>query len=129
MNAMQKHPVGPKTCSCCGGSAGSWRQWPNRDTGWGMCRTCIDWLVARDAHDGTPEMVRDLYGIPGVHHEPRYFEVAGRNFVVLAEFPYTEENVGRANQYMERFAGACLLHADEQRIVLADFNDQGVPVR
>ena len=117
-----------KTCSCCGGDAGKWLQWHNRDTGWGMCRNCIDWLVQRDARDGTPEAIHELYGIPGVHHEPAYYETFGRKFVVLAEFRYSEENVTRANQFMRDHVGACLLHADEQRIVLAHADDGGVLV-
>lgn len=117
-----------KTCSCCGGEAGKWQQWHNRDTGWGMCRVCIDWLVQRDSRDGTPEAVWDLYGIPGVHHEPAYYVTFGLKYVVLAEFRYSDENVKRANQFMLDHEGACLLHADEQRIVLVHADDLGVVV-
>jgi len=51
-------------CCCCGGYAGRWRQWHNRDTGYGMCANCIAWLRS----DGTPESeIAELYGVEGVH--------------------------------------------------------------
>ena len=28
-------------CCCCGESAGVWAQWWNRDTGYGICASCI----------------------------------------------------------------------------------------
>jgi hypothetical protein len=29
------------TCCCCGGDAGRWKQWWNRDTGYGICYACV----------------------------------------------------------------------------------------
>jgi len=53
-----------KTCCCCGGDAGRWEQWFNRDSGYGMCAKCITWLRGR----GTQEAeIHDLYGVEGVN--------------------------------------------------------------
>ena len=38
-------------CCCCGSDAGRWAQWWNRDTGYGICRRCIDWQRARGTDD------------------------------------------------------------------------------
>jgi hypothetical protein len=54
-------------CCCCGGSAGRWQQWWNRDTGFGVCKKCVDWMRGR----GTPEEeIEDLYGKEGVNWGP-----------------------------------------------------------
>ena len=50
-------------CSCCGGRTRG-RQWPNRDTGYGMCGDCITKLRAKGY---TEAELRSLYGIEGVH--------------------------------------------------------------
>lgn len=52
-------------CSRCGGEAGQYRQWPNQDTGWGICRECVDWLHSRG---NAPDEIRNLYGDEGVHY-------------------------------------------------------------
>jgi hypothetical protein len=52
-------------CSCCGADAGRWEQWPNRDTGFGVCASCIDWLKQRGS---TEAELQDLYGRPGIHY-------------------------------------------------------------
>ena len=53
------------TCCCCG-SGTHGRQWWNRDTGFGLCDKCADWLVAR----GTDaEEMHSLYGIVGNHYK------------------------------------------------------------
>lgn len=31
-------------CSCCGGDAGRFEQWWNRDTGYGLCGKCAEWI-------------------------------------------------------------------------------------
>lgn len=49
-------------CCCCGGYAGKWEQWRNRDTGYGICRKCSDWIAER----WPDENQNDLYGLPGV---------------------------------------------------------------
>lgn len=51
------------TCCCCG-SATRGRQWPNRDTGYGICRKCVEWLRSDGMSD---EEVIDLYGHDGLH--------------------------------------------------------------
>jgi len=53
-------------CAVCGGDAGRYEQHWNRDTGYGLCRGCAEWLIAR----GTPpEEMADLYGRPGENYE------------------------------------------------------------
>lgn len=54
-------------CCCCGSDAGRWAQWWNRDTGYGICRRCIDWQRARGATD---EEILDLYGREGINYAP-----------------------------------------------------------
>jgi len=61
---MSKRPT-MKKCSCCGGYAGRWVQWPNRDTGWGVCMPCIHWLKGRHTSD---EEIESNYGTQGVHY-------------------------------------------------------------
>lgn len=53
------------TCCVCGSDAGRWNQWWNRDRGYGICRSCVDWLKQR----GTPDSeILDLYGREGVNY-------------------------------------------------------------
>lgn len=61
------------TCNCCGASAGRFRQWWNRDNGFGQCGACTDWSLERGeslAH------VRDMAGDPGVHRPQGEIEAA-----------------------------------------------------
>lgn len=51
-------------CACCGDMAGHYRQWPNQDTGYGLCLACVNWLRAKGY---TEERLTDLYGRAGVH--------------------------------------------------------------
>jgi hypothetical protein len=51
------------TCSCCGAVTRG-RQWWNRDTGYGLCRSCADWLATREP----AETVQFCYGTRGVHY-------------------------------------------------------------
>jgi hypothetical protein len=55
----------PLTCSCCGSAAGRFKQWHNRDTGWGICRKCVDWILGRGED---PETFRRCYGDEGIHY-------------------------------------------------------------
>jgi len=55
-----------KKCAVCGASAGRWVQWPNRDTGWGVCMSCIHWL--KNERGITDEEVKRDYGVQGVHY-------------------------------------------------------------
>lgn len=51
-------------CCCCGSSAGRWRQHWNRDTGYGVCFSC----VASERTRGTSEQeILSLYGVEGVN--------------------------------------------------------------
>lgn len=54
-------------CSVCGGNAGKHAQHWNRDTGWGLCTGCCEWLVGRRTG---PEEMKDLYGEPGLNYTP-----------------------------------------------------------
>lgn len=53
------------SCCCCGEDAGLWQQWFNRDTGYGMCVKCIEWL--RRENRASEKEIRDLYGIEGIN--------------------------------------------------------------
>lgn len=57
-------PVIRLRCCCCGETTRG-RQWWNRDTGWGLCSKCIDYC----ARGETPETMKDLYGVRGVHYD------------------------------------------------------------
>jgi len=53
-----------KICCCCGENAGKWKQWFNRDTGYGICAKCINWIRKR----GTGETeIQNLYGDKGIN--------------------------------------------------------------
>lgn len=59
-------PVINLTCAVCSnGTRG--RQWYNRDTGYGLCPRCAEWLRSRK--NETPASIRECYGIQGVHYE------------------------------------------------------------
>lgn len=65
-------------CNCCGGRAGRFSQWWNRDTGFGQCGKCSDWSLER----GNPiEHIRDMAGNPGEHREAGPIETALREQV------------------------------------------------
>ena len=51
-------------CCCCGQPAPAFKQWWNRDTGYGICATCYRWITAKE---GCVEALQ-RYGHPGVHH-------------------------------------------------------------
>ena len=51
--------------------AGHFAQWHNRDTGYGICRRCVDWIKNRRpfGHDPiTPDEFHRNYGVEGVHY-------------------------------------------------------------
>lgn len=60
------------TCCCCGNSAGRWKQHWNRDTGYGICKPCVEWVRSRGE---TEAEIADLYGKESVNwgeaFEPR----------------------------------------------------------
>lgn len=51
------------TCSCCGALTRG-RQWHNRDTGYGVCESCIERIGEKE----TPEQLHRNYGEKGVHY-------------------------------------------------------------
>ena len=55
----------PLTCCCCG-EVTHGRQWYNRDTGYGLCAKCANWIPTRGRE--TPEDMKENYGIEGVHY-------------------------------------------------------------
>ena len=58
------------TCCCCGESAGRWKQWHNRDTGYGLCKRCAEWIKQHRpfGHEPiTPEEFERTYGVEGVN--------------------------------------------------------------
>lgn len=77
-------------CACCGSDAGKWQQWPNQDTGFGLCARCADWIIERDLRkpeEWRTDMVR-TYGQPGVHREagPKYEAAADIRDRVLTAY-------------------------------------------
>jgi hypothetical protein len=59
-------PVRRLTCCCCG-EVTRGRQWHNRDTGYGLCPKCADWIIGRD--NMSPEEFTSCYGVRGVHFD------------------------------------------------------------
>ena|SRR6478609_934449 len=59
-------------CSVCAEDAGRWVQFHNQDTGWGICRKCVDWIKspARAKHYEGDEAFNRCYGLPGVNYAP-----------------------------------------------------------
>lgn len=110
------------TCCVCGGSAGKYKQHWNRDTGWGICRKCVDWEISRKV---SPEELLDLYGIAGVNYEARQYITFGRSFNVLAAFPNTEAGATDANRYMLAHSYAALICGEGNELLLADKDDHG----
>ena len=63
MQATTKTPRKRLTCNCCGAETYG-RQWPNRDTGYGMCADCLTFVRSRGMSEAE---IKDLYGVEGVH--------------------------------------------------------------
>lgn len=61
---MVRQPVQRMLCPCCGGVTRG-RQWHNRDIGYGLCVSCIDFCHRNE----TPERFQSLYGVRGVHFD------------------------------------------------------------
>jgi hypothetical protein len=111
-------------CSCCAGWAGAFKQHSNRDSGYGICRSCVDWLLARGT---SPEEIKRNYGVSGVHYEPKLFKHMGRAFKVLAEFVDSPEGQVLANKYMTSTPNSAVLCVSDGVVVLADLSDHGQP--
>lgn len=61
-----------KTCCCCGNEAGRWKQHYNRDTGYGICRCCLDWMIAKGSI--TAQEIESYYGKAGINYEAAHAE-------------------------------------------------------
>lgn len=127
---MSTESTAPKAtslnCAVCGKPAGRWQQHGTGDSsaGYGLCRACADALSgARMGHTAL-ELAR-LYGLPGIHYEPRMHRLHGRDFAILAQFPDTDEGTTQANAYMLAIPGACVLEVTGGRIILAHQDDKG----
>ena len=112
------------SCTCCGGNAGYWRQWPNQDTEFGLCLDCDEWMSERGS---TPQEMCETYGIPGRHRDGRKYQTPGTGltYYIVAEYKDTEEGRRAANKFMERFASVGLLDVNDGRVILASMSDKG----
>lgn len=54
-------------CSCCGGRCGRWLQWHNRDTGYGVCTSCVAKIEQRNLTAREPIDIERTYGVRGVN--------------------------------------------------------------
>ncbi|WP_234265232.1 hypothetical protein [Hydrogenophaga sp. NFH-34] len=118
-------------CACCGGEAGHWQQWHNQDTGWGLCRTCADWIMSqpstRTYHNelASPLQFCRTYGLPGKNYEPRYQRHCGLDFAIVASFPNRVKGTSDANEFMALFRGTSVLGIFGDQIILAMKDDIG----
>lgn len=110
------------TCSVCGAHAGYFTQHTNRDDGYGICRSCVDWLLGRGT---TAQEIKNLYGVAGVNYEAKLFRLHGLDFKVLAQFVDDEAGCKLANAYMEDNPGASLLDQSNGILTLAHKDDKG----
>ena len=55
----------PLVCACCGLPAGHWEQWPNQDTGYGICYDCVQWQ--KEEFDEREEVIKRSYGIENIN--------------------------------------------------------------
>lgn len=53
------------TCCCCGDYCKG-RQWWNRDTGYGICTSC----VTNQSKYTSAEDIKSMYGVNGMHYNP-----------------------------------------------------------
>lgn len=53
-------------CNCCGGEAGRFVQHWNQDTGWGICRDCLERYYIGKGHDAGG--VLSIFGVEGVNY-------------------------------------------------------------
>lgn len=51
-------------CCCCGAYAGRWQQHWNRDTGFGVCVSCVE---SERKHGASEEEIASYYGVEGVN--------------------------------------------------------------
>ncbi len=58
-------PIQRLSCCCCGEYTRG-RQWWNRDTGFGLCPECAEWIKTKGCY--SDEEFKSIYGIDGVHY-------------------------------------------------------------
>ncbi|MHB0991688.1 MAG: hypothetical protein ACYC0M_10470 [Burkholderiales bacterium] len=110
------------TCCVCGGDAGRCQQHWNRDSGYGICPSCVVEECARH----TPDVIESCYGKPGVNYDQPMVRYFGRRYKVLAAI----KNEGQANAFMERTPNAVVLTVfDDGMIIIADKSDKGEPIQ
>lgn len=63
MTTTTEQPIRHLQCACCGATTRGRQHW-NRDTGFGLCERCADWILSR--HPNT-DMER-TYGVRGFHY-------------------------------------------------------------
>lgn len=61
-------------CTCCGGYAGSYKQWWNQDTGYGMCKSCADHILSKGRM--SVQEFTSAYGKANIHREQSDFEAS-----------------------------------------------------
>ncbi|MBB6559598.1 hypothetical protein HNP48_002265 [Acidovorax soli] len=113
------------TCCVCGAGAGRWQQHWNRDDGYGICRACADWISEPGREGRDPLHMARLYGLPGIHYEPRWYRHFGRDFAIVAEYAEGEQGTRDANAFMDAHPSTGLLAATEGRIIIASLADAG----
>lgn len=110
------------TCCVCAGPAGHFEQHWNRDTGYGICASC----VADEAGKSTPEELVSRYGKPGVNYEQPMVRHYGLMYSVMATFRDSDAGAKAANAFMARTPGASVLCTTD-KVYIAHLEDKGVP--
>lgn len=129
----RKMTPGRKRCACCGEDAGRWMQWHNQDTGYGICRSCVDMIMTRLQFGRVPPEAEPLefcriYGLPGKNYEPKTIEAAGRRFNIVAQYPDTDEGARLANEFMRHFDSTGVLCVRDGVVTIAAMDDVGIDV-
>lgn len=110
-------------CSCCGEAAGRWKQWHNKDTGYGVCLRCVTWM--RQEGRETEENIRRLYGVEGENWGARV-KVYERTYRAVACFYESDAGMAAANAWMELHRTHGLIATQDGYYWLAELNDKGV---
>lgn len=113
-------------CSCCGDDAGRWKQWHNRDTGYGVCLRCVTWF-RQDGRE-TEDEIRRNYGIEG-ENWGAVIEVNGHKVRAVACFPESESGETGANFWMLKHPTHALLTTQGGYHWIAEANDKGVKAK
>jgi hypothetical protein len=112
-------------CCCCGGDAGRWLQWHNRDEGYGICLDCVTWF--RQEKRYTDADIQAYYGTEGVHWGAT-ITVGARTYRAVAAFKDSKRGTDNANAWMAANPTHALLHTGEGYLWLADAADMGTPL-